>query len=306
MSPRRPGLTLIELLIGVGIVALLLGLILPAVQRVRASAARVECINNLRQLGAASLQCNAARGRLPLAGGPFGMAAPDGVPLDGSAHFFLLAYADQAEAQRAITREALQTRQAWWIGCWPYIEPRVSSTTASVADVGTYPMSHPPLSYLDPADPAAARGGVVEVPGGAVGVTNYAANAQAFGHLEYGSRPARIPESFRDGVSNTILFAERAGLCRGAYPGWLNVRPDRTGPVFALLNESTGRPRISPPQVRPSAADCDPDTVQGPHPGCVLVLLADASVRPVGAGVSEATWRAAVLPADGGRPGPDW
>jgi prepilin-type N-terminal cleavage/methylation domain-containing protein len=104
---RRRGFTLIELLVVIAIIAILIGILLPAVQKVRESARRTQCHNNLKQIGVAIHNYHDAKGRFPTGGTtPWaGVWVTGGVPNEppnqGTGwHFQILPYMEQDNLYR--------------------------------------------------------------------------------------------------------------------------------------------------------------------------------------------------------------
>jgi prepilin-type N-terminal cleavage/methylation domain-containing protein/prepilin-type processing-associated H-X9-DG protein len=189
---RRRGFTLIELLVVIAIIAILIGLLLPAVQKVREAALRAKCQNNLKQLGLAAHNYHGSFRVFPPGYVPGPPAKNDGVFIQ------LLPYVEQDNVYKL----------------WKFT-PAGQQNWGSTAQAGTTaPSANVVPTYMCP-----IGGGAVDITenwsGYNFGITCYLANSgtrsyavEAKDGIFFGNSKVRIGD-VADGTSNTLLFGER-------------------------------------------------------------------------------------------------
>ncbi|MCU0703321.1 MAG: DUF1559 domain-containing protein [Fimbriiglobus sp.] len=199
----RGGFTLIELLVVIAIIAILIGLLLPAVQKVREAAARTQCINNLKQMGLGLHNYHDVYGQLPMGQTAYTSAAP------------------------------YEGAWSWQAQILPYIEQdnvyTMARTFAGPAWPNWYAWNNPAAGqkmkiYTCPADP---RGTQVYpnwgAPSSDQALTTYLGNAgttsSAFDGVLYQNSKVKLVQ-ISDGTSNTLLVGERPPNSNLEYGWW--------------------------------------------------------------------------------------
>ncbi|HEY2909840.1 MAG TPA: DUF1559 domain-containing protein [Gemmataceae bacterium] len=308
---RHHGFTLIELLVVIAIIAILIGLLLPAVQKVREAAARMSCQSNLKQFGIGLHGYHDVVGKFPAARDPF--------PLAFSPHAHLLPYMEQQALFQMIDFTGARGATSDYKG--------VNAAAASVSvkifscpsDVGTVVGGNGAVpgvvfggtNYVSCVGTGASASGVVNgdyvtgdgafllLPGGPVtiaGIMDGTSNTAAFSESVYGDGS---PPSSAAANPNPMYLAKDvagsamdAGTCSGAgtYTGQRGDRWINGGYLATAYNHWT-TPNAATFDCLNTANNFGLKTARSRHIGGVNLLLCDGSVRFVSNSVGLFTWQ---------------
>lgn len=234
LKQKKSGFTLIELLVVIAIIAILIGLLLPAVQKVREAAARTTCVNQLKNLSLAVGNYDGTFMKFPGLSTRTAIVATATANADsysGSLYTQILPYIEQ----EALHKLLIVNPQTW----------------NSVSGVGAaaIPLRRTAIKILVcPSDTSVSNGQSGATPAlgglaGPYGVTSYVPNSEVFGNssMMVGTTAnAKLTSTYsmgslsnRDGTSNTITFFERYAACGAAGVNGINAW---VMPVFASPN----------------------------------------------------------------------
>jgi prepilin-type N-terminal cleavage/methylation domain-containing protein len=304
---RRSAFTLVELLVVIAIIAVLIALLLPAVQKVRESASRTQSQNNLRQLTLACPNYETTVGHLPYPTNLLG-GVSDGV--NGTVFFRLLPYIEQNNLfNQSLSGTTYSASNVNGI-VKTFISPGDPTINKAITNEAPTPA---PLSYL-----ANSWNGLIPGPTGKNVSRSGAFRADKKWNLT----------KFKDGTSNTVLFTEGYAMCQLPKPPATTPAPtyrkwNATSTVglsvsYVSSNTITTAPIVGPFQVQPNPTAAGLSNANPTGTGCskfyaqsiysagIEVGMADGSARTVSNSISLATWNAVLTADNEDMIGDDW
>jgi prepilin-type N-terminal cleavage/methylation domain-containing protein/prepilin-type processing-associated H-X9-DG protein len=273
MPHMRRGFTLIELLVVIAIIGVLIGLLLPAVQKVREAAARVKCTNNLKQMGLALHNYQAARGYFPpgyTSNFPYVNGESDMAPGWGWATY-ILPYMEQDNLYRQLDlTQPVQSYASIQTTIPMYLCPSDLVPDAGVQVLDQFSTL---ICLAGPSSYAACCGGDESDVSDPTGLGVFYRNSRT-----------KITDIL-DGTSQTFMIGERAlGNSLGIWAGAINNGTIQRGPINKNPGTSTGTAPclvLSHCHLVNTQGDADGglDDFSSQHPGGANVLFADGSVH---------------------------
>jgi prepilin-type N-terminal cleavage/methylation domain-containing protein len=269
---RHRAFTLVELLVVIAIIAVLIGLLLPAVQSAREAARRTQATTNVKQLGLALASHHDAQKRYPdnwerRTMGTAGFT-------EASLHFWIMPFMEQDE---------LYDKGLAHTSGYPH------NDAANPGGVRNRLVS----AFIDPRDSTIPASGLAT---GDWSASNFAHSHTVFGTPNVAWTRKRKIESVTDGTAKTLAFGERMGRCGANGSLWSHGTWTRQWMACFLTNVGTGN---LPPQDNPTQATCEPDGRTHAIGGVMISGFLDGSTRPLSAKISPTVWIQITDPTDG-------
>jgi prepilin-type N-terminal cleavage/methylation domain-containing protein len=308
-SRGRSAFTLVELLVVIAIIAVLVGLLLPAVQKVREAANRAQCENNLKQLGLATLNAaDAHGGELPPAVGQYPRMTATPLLVQEPPTVWLLPYIEQQNLFNQILQKGAST---FWNGNSPEIIKTYQCPSDVTIKAGMS-TGTTPGSFASYAANGQVFGTIITLPNSPIPTVTF------YTHLGGTVIPRDIP----DGQSNTIFWVEKLAYCTLDLVGETGSKFGGThwaghagnagsaGLWLAVCPSKILSPNIVPEFSVNNPASCDWRHPSSSHTGVLIAGLGDGSVRNVSQSISSNkapyTFNIALVPNDGLPLPADW